>query len=110
MNKKGVSLVFHDYITLTGPDEFLGLVEREVMGRDGRVAGIKCDYTGRGPVFRLEIILKPQGEKEARLPVTLSFKQFAEGDIKSAASRILWAVEHGARVEYPGEKTFKITS
>ncbi len=102
--------MFHDEMSLTGLGELLGMVEREVMMRDGRVAGIKCDYTGQGLRFHMEIILKPQGEKEIRLPVTLPFKQFAEGDVKSAASKILWAVEHGTRVEYPGEKTFKITS
>lgn len=100
----------HDGITLTGLGELLGMVEHEIKRRDSRVAGIKCDYTGQGLRFHMEVILRAEGEREVLLPVSIPFGQFVGGDVRAAASKILWAVEHGARVEFPGEKTFKITS
>lgn len=97
-------------MSITGPGGLLDRVEQEVKSRDSRVVGIKCSYPQQGPRYHLEVLLRPDEGREMHLPVSLPAKQFDEEDVKSAASKILWAVEHGLRVFCPGENTFKVTA
>lgn len=97
-------------INITGLGELLEQVEQEIKSRDSRVVGITNNCPAEGYRFHLEVLLQPAGGQEIYMPVSLPAKQFAEGDIKSVASKILWAVEHGLRVYCPGEKTFKVTA
>lgn len=96
--------------SISGPGELLDRVEQEVKSRDSRVVGIKYSYPGEGHRFHLEVLLQPVAGREMHLPVSLPAKQIAEEDVKSTASKILWAVEHGLRVSCPGERTFNVTA
>ncbi|HHW44794.1 hypothetical protein GFC01_12990 [Desulfofundulus thermobenzoicus] len=91
----------------------LSQVQNELMGRDGRITRI-APRKPPGERLYLEVYLRDAGSPECRLPLALSTRYVREGDVSSLVSQILWAAEHGSRVELvePLESTrsFRVTA
>ncbi|WP_151191886.1 hypothetical protein [Desulfotomaculum copahuensis] len=94
-------------------DNLLARVEKEVIARDARITRLVCRPSGEGRLY-LELYLRPAECPEFCLPLVLTHRGMAAGDISTMVSSILWAAEHATRVQVvtPLEQTrsFRITA